>query len=460
MFFLKITQKLIISELKISEIYTKSLKVGKSYKFELKDGISFEVELIDANHCPGSVMFLFSGYFGTVLATGDFRYDPAMFIETPLTKSQNKVDICYLDNTHCSKVYESMPTREQALLELIAFIELNLTFDKKFIIKIEEVLGIEIFFMNLAKKFKCKILVSEEQFTRFTRLLELSEEYFTFDFDEDIFIEIEDLYNCSIFKDEYKLDEILLVQLSVQLSVTFSKVTTRKRRSGKSVFYVPYSNHSSYDELCEFVQRLKPKILIPSVKENVTNIESGREIHDLRCLFKYLSKDPIIDGNLQFQEILESNFSKNSYELLNDNDNDDTVEIKIELDESLGDATKCFDWVPLNEYVEMCIKSENIKSCVNEKTAGTLVIEESSKVDKLNVQLDDLKIIDSKIIFDETQPFDVLNETQPFHVQIVSDNQLTREDENQLNFIRSFNTRDKKKDAENLDLFITRLTNL
>jgi DNA cross-link repair 1B protein len=31
------------------------------------------VTAIDANHAPGSTMFLFEGYFGVILYTGDFR---------------------------------------------------------------------------------------------------------------------------------------------------------------------------------------------------------------------------------------------------------------------------------------------------------------------------------------------------------------------------------------------------
>ena len=44
-----------------------------------KDGLTITVTLLVANHVPGSAMFVFSGFFGTVLYTADFRYNPKMF---------------------------------------------------------------------------------------------------------------------------------------------------------------------------------------------------------------------------------------------------------------------------------------------------------------------------------------------------------------------------------------------
>lgn len=38
------------------------------------------VTLMDANHCPGSVMFLFEGYFGTILYTGGPPRNPSRFL--------------------------------------------------------------------------------------------------------------------------------------------------------------------------------------------------------------------------------------------------------------------------------------------------------------------------------------------------------------------------------------------
>lgn len=84
-----------------------------------------EFSLFDAKHIPGAAMILFRGYMGTILFTGDFRYEYAMVKENSilfppqLRKGQEKqeilerspgisikIDEMIFDNTYCNKAFK------------------------------------------------------------------------------------------------------------------------------------------------------------------------------------------------------------------------------------------------------------------------------------------------------------------------------------------------------------------
>lgn len=65
--------ELLVSPLpQVKEEWIHPLDSEESYLLPIDDigKEKLTVTLIDANHCPGSVMFLFQGYFGTILYTG------------------------------------------------------------------------------------------------------------------------------------------------------------------------------------------------------------------------------------------------------------------------------------------------------------------------------------------------------------------------------------------------------
>ena len=93
------------------------LELMRPHRFE-----GFQVTLLDANHCPGSVMFLFEGYLieefagGPVLCTGDFRADKTFMnrLDGPLNfLSEFRLARIYLDNTYF-KLDLEFPTRKSA----------------------------------------------------------------------------------------------------------------------------------------------------------------------------------------------------------------------------------------------------------------------------------------------------------------------------------------------------------
>lgn len=102
-----ITANLVITRLKVDEQYVKRLPM---YEPTVVGGVT--IRLMDANHCPGSVLFVFDLHNPKrrYLHTGDFRASPDMIINPILRQPQNvPIDILYLDTTYSNPRYTFPP---------------------------------------------------------------------------------------------------------------------------------------------------------------------------------------------------------------------------------------------------------------------------------------------------------------------------------------------------------------
>ncbi|XP_067863408.1 5' exonuclease Apollo [Heptranchias perlo] len=247
-----ITAKLLRWKFQVDEIWIHPLEVGESHLLNL-DEVGKEtmtVTLIDANHCPGSVMFLFDGYFGTVLYTADFRYTPTMFSHPPLN-TEKRIDKLYLDNTNCDP--ESMvPSRQEATEQIKEIIDTHP--EHNVVIGLYN-LGKESLLTELALAFKTWIVVSPQRLQMF-QLLGLS----------DVFTSEVGAGKIHVV-DQNEINRFNMVRWN-QMCPTIAIIPTGRRMKvrHKDIHVVSYSDHSSYQELQEFVARLKPCAIIPVVK--------------------------------------------------------------------------------------------------------------------------------------------------------------------------------------------------
>ncbi|XP_075220943.1 5' exonuclease Apollo-like [Lycorma delicatula] len=240
------------------------LSVGNSYEFnEGPDSrFTFEVTLIDANHCPGSVMFLFQGNFGTVLCTGDFRYTPDLLKNPALEKiaERKSLDILHFDNKfigkHCD--FPSKDVAKENILKLICSfpdhrIEICVGVFKKFHL-----------LKYLAETLQKLICISETSMAVMKKLG--WNKFFTTDKSRTkIFaLEIDMIDIRSQYLKQKKFGPIKLIILT-PLFVTSSNFGSEqfKKYKKNGVHIIPYSDHSCYTELYDFISSLKPKSIVP-----------------------------------------------------------------------------------------------------------------------------------------------------------------------------------------------------
>ncbi|XP_043102400.1 5' exonuclease Apollo [Puntigrus tetrazona] len=246
-----LTAKLLQRKLKVKEKWIRPLEIGEAHMLLLDDlgKERLTVTLIDANHCPGAVMFLFEGYFGTRLYTGDFRYTPSMLREQCL-RNTTTIDVLYLDNTNCDPT-RAVPSRQRATQQIKEIIRAHPGF--AVVIGLYS-LGKESLLVELAMEFKTWVEVDGEHLETL-RVLELPDIFTTDSGAGRIRVVSQSMINASNLQAWNK----------VQPTIAILPTSRPMISCHSNVYVVPYSDHSSYQELEDFVSALRPISLVPIV---------------------------------------------------------------------------------------------------------------------------------------------------------------------------------------------------
>ncbi|XP_061592250.1 5' exonuclease Apollo [Cololabis saira] len=245
------TAALLRARRKVKEEWIHPLELGEPYLLPLDDigKEQLTVTLIDANHCPGAVMFLFEGYFGAILYTGDFRYTPSMLRESCL-RTNITIDVLYLDNTNCDP-NRTLPSRQKATQQIKEIIRSHP--NHNVVIGLYS-LGKESLLLELAMEFKTWIEVSFERMETL-KVLELPD-VFTTESGAGRIRVVEQSEICAASVCQWNKEEPTLAIFPTSRPIISYH---------PSVYVVPYSDHSSYQELEDFVSALKPTSLVPIV---------------------------------------------------------------------------------------------------------------------------------------------------------------------------------------------------
>ncbi|TRY70339.1 hypothetical protein TCAL_10022 [Tigriopus californicus] len=274
-----ITARMIQLKIKVHDQFIRALPMNEPIIIE-----NVEVTLLDANHCPGAVMFLYKFVNGTaILHCGDFRATPHME-ECPALWN-NSIDKVFLDTTYCKPEYD-FPSQSDVIQATIDLVEAHLATRPKTLILVGTyTIGKERIFTALADKLDCSIWASTEK----TRILKTL---------DDPIIEnrlksnprmakihvmemkrVRDRGSLKQYLEVYRgcFQHILTV---IPTGWTHARGSTsecslkslRIKTCGTvSSLEVPYSEHSSYSELERFIKFLK----LPSSDRIIPTVNVG-----------------------------------------------------------------------------------------------------------------------------------------------------------------------------------------
>ena len=290
----EITAKLVQLKLGVDRKYL--LPVPLNQPFQLSDRV--EITLLDANHCPGAVLVLFKlrRIGKVILHTGDFRFDHATMQPRLMPYSIHTV---YLDTTYCDPKY-TFPPQPQVIRSVLNKIEETIHSNKVLYWFGTYSIGKEKVFMEAARHFNKKVYLErgKRQMMDCYRWDRTQTKHWTSESSAaDFHVVPMGSINFDCMEATLKQRHLRYRKLVAfrPTGWSFSSKTMLTKRSNSTgtlqIYGVPYSEHSSFDELCDFVKTVNPDTVIPTVNCATKEKASAQ----VRVLYEAIKRRKISD---------------------------------------------------------------------------------------------------------------------------------------------------------------------
>ena len=256
---------------------------------EVEIPFNVKVTLVCANHCPGAVMMLFALPDGNkVIHCGDFRYDKEHMSTCPHLERFKGCSCIYLDTTYCNPRHQ-FPAQNESIEYIAKTVEegINGTVGRKrksrtvphdvLYLVSTYVIGKERILKEIHRRTGMLIYVHERK-AGIIENLDLDMSMFTQSPDDTPIHVVKWNFlgeTWPYFRPNYVDAAAYAEERGASQVVGFVPtgwVHNAKKNGNKvlsknniSIHLVPYSEHSSFDELLEFVGMIRPSSVVPTV---------------------------------------------------------------------------------------------------------------------------------------------------------------------------------------------------
>ncbi len=283
-------------------------------------GKPITVTLLDANHCPGAVMFLFHVGKRHILHVGDFRWNREIMLHPGsrlkvFASEQSILDELFLDTTYCNPKY-ALPSQTETIEAIQTLFQKELNLGKQnasyktLHLFGAYTIGKEKMYLSIADHYGLKVYVDARRYRilsvlgwpkeRMASLTTNKEEASIWvvplgDINMKRLPEYFPMANSKPFAAQYtRIVGYRPTGWSMGSKPSSSLVTSRQNEN-LVIHSVPYSEHSSFPELVDCLACLRPQKIVPTVN-------AGKSEEQVKLLLKALHEK---QTTLPFREVLK-----------------------------------------------------------------------------------------------------------------------------------------------------------